>query len=101
ERFPKTRVFEISARQGDGLREWFQWLGTTEFGTKTGADLEYEIYADGDAMLGWLNCTVRWTGPQAFDGNKALKDLAGRIHDWLASQEIEIALLITYCTQDG
>jgi Ni2+-binding GTPase involved in maturation of urease and hydrogenase len=100
ERFAKTRVFEISARNGDGLREWFEWLATTELGTTTAPDLDYEIYADGEAMLGWLNCTVRWTGPRAFDGNKALKELGGRIHDWLASQEIEIAHLKMTLTPD-
>ncbi len=100
EKYPGTRLFEISARQGDGLREWFDWLGTAELGTADVPDLDYEIYADGEAMLGWLNCTVRWVGPRAFDGNKALKELAGRIHDWLASQEIEIAHLKMTLTPD-
>ncbi|HEV8607503.1 MAG TPA: GTP-binding protein [Tepidisphaeraceae bacterium] len=100
ERFPTTRVFEISARQGNGLDEWFAWLATAELGTTDAPDLDYEIYADGEAMLGWLNCTVRWIAPRAFDGNRALKELASRIHDWLSSQEIEIAHLKMTLTPD-
>jgi len=100
EKYPGTRLFEISARTGDGLREWFEWLGTAELGILQPPDLDYEIYADGEAMLGWLNCTVRWISPRVFDGNKALKELAGRIHDWLASQEIEIAHLKMTLTPD-
>jgi G3E family GTPase len=100
ERFPKTRIFEISARGGDGLREWFDWLATAELGTLDAPELDYEIYADGEAMLGWLNCTVRWNSPRTFDGNKALRELAARIHDWLASQEIEIAHLKMTLTPD-
>ncbi len=100
ERFPGTRVFEISARQGDGLDGWFDWLATAELGTTMAPDLDYEIYADGEAMLGWLNCTVRWIAPRVFDGNRALKDLAARIHDWLSSQEIEIAHLKMTLTPD-
>ena len=74
--------------------------GTAELGILQPPDLDYEIYADGEAMLGWLNCTVRWISPRVFDGNKALKELAGRIHDWLASQEIEIAHLKMTLTPD-
>src|SRR5947207_3539354 len=88
EKYPQTKLFEISARAGDGLREWFDWLSTADLGTLDAPGLDYEIYADGEAMLGWLNCTVKWMGPRIFDGNKALKELAARIHDWLASQEI-------------
>src|SRR5215212_1315054 len=33
EKFPATRVFEISAREGEGLQEWFKWLATAELGT--------------------------------------------------------------------
>ena len=36
--------------------------------------LDYELYAEGEALLGWLNCTVRLSSATGtpFDGNQTL-----------------------------
>jgi len=96
--YPSARVFEVSARSGQGLDAWFDTLSPVP-GTDAeplvpdpDLDIDYALYGEGEALLGWLNATVRLEG-QPFDGNVWLRDLAVRIHAGLETHGIEIAHL--------
>jgi G3E family GTPase len=92
ERYPPARIFEVSARTGRGLSDWFDtMLETTDEGSAN-LDIDYDEYAEGEALLGWLNCTVALEG-QPFDGNAWLKGLASSIQQRLGESSIEIAHL--------
>jgi len=57
--FPDTEVMELSALTGDGLDEW---LDVVTHGRHVGrhvAEVDYDVYAEGEAGLGWLNALVR------------------------------------------
>lgn len=57
-RYPGKKVLPFSARTGAGLAELVAELGrAAELRTETPA-MDYDIYAEGEAELGWLNCTV-------------------------------------------
>jgi hypothetical protein len=65
-------------------------------------DVDYEEYADGEALLGWLNATVRVSSDSAFDGNELLIGLAGEIQGRLRAQRAEIAhLKMTLSPDEG
>jgi len=53
--WPMAKVLSISTIAGDGLDRWLtEVLGSVESGTHL-ADVDYDIYAEGEAVLGWLN----------------------------------------------
>jgi G3E family GTPase len=57
-RYPGKKVLPLSARTGTGLAELVAELNrAAELRTDTPA-MDYDIYAEGEAELGWLNCTV-------------------------------------------
>ncbi len=56
--FPRAEIHAVSARGGEGLDEWFARLASAEQPGGETMAVDYEIYADGEALLGWLNCTV-------------------------------------------
>jgi Ni2+-binding GTPase involved in maturation of urease and hydrogenase len=94
ERFPRARLLAISAREGAGLEEWFE--AVLESADRGEADLpiDYDIYAEGEALLGWLNCTVNLSaGGGRFDGNAWLEAIVSRIQERLRGDAIEIAHL--------
>lgn len=63
--FPDQVVMACSARTGAGLEEWLQYaLQTTGAGTKI-LELDYDRYAEGEAVLGWLNATLHLRGGEA------------------------------------
>ena len=56
-------------------------------------EVDYQLYADGEALLGWLNCTVQTSRPSDLDSGKLLQRLAVEIQDRLRSHQAEVAHL--------
>lgn len=92
-RFPKAIVVEASARTGEGMSAWFDLVSGRDLGTDASMDVDYELYAEGEALLGWLNATVTLSAEPPIDGNALLRELAGRVHARLAGQGVEVAHL--------
>jgi G3E family GTPase len=93
ERNPRAEVVAVSARSGTGLDAWFERIGARDAGTTPPPELDYDVYAEGEARLGWLNATLRVDAATPFDGNAFLRGLAGRIQSRLNAAAIEIAHL--------
>ena len=91
ERYPLARVVTISARTGEGVPEWIDGLLTDAPGGRV-LDIDYDTYADGEALLGWLNCTAALSGAPV-DGDELLLGIARRVHAALAANGVEIAHL--------
>jgi len=88
EEFPKAQVRAVSVRRGDGLAEWFTEMENSEQAPGQAMEIDYEIYAEGEALLGWLNATVQLKHGETFDSETALTALARSIQTQLAGAEI-------------
>jgi G3E family GTPase len=94
ERNPRAEVLLVSARQGDGLGAWFERLEAASAGTAPPPELDYDLYAEGEAKLGWLNASLRIeSAGGACDGNGLLRALAARLQEALTQSEVEVAHL--------
>ncbi len=91
--YPHTKVLTCSAKSGDGLDEWFACLMSGEPVSATTMEVDYETYAEGEALLGWLNGTIRLASKQLFDANTMLVAFANEIRSKLSDLDIEIAHL--------
>lgn len=91
--FPHAEQHVVSARKGDGLTGWFDKVAETEQQPRAVMGVDYNIYADGEALLGWLNATVKFTFEQPTDANALVQDLAGAVHRRLEVEAAEIAHL--------
>lgn len=89
--YPSAEVFPVSARTGAGLERWFARVSGAESDRRTAPDVDYDIYAEGEALLGWFNATFRLDASSPFDGNVLLLELARELRDRLASEQPEIA----------
>ena len=100
--FSKPEILAVSARSGAGLNEWFARLATAEPLGGEAMAVDYTVYADGEALLGWLNCTVALAAAAAFDGNAVLQLLALRVQELLNAAGAEIAhLKMTLSPNEG
>lgn len=88
QKYRQAEVLMVSARQGDGLSEWFERIGGKEMSLTLAPGVDYEIYAEGEALLGWMNATVRLSSTEEFDGNRALEEIAGSIAAAVTDGEI-------------
>ena len=91
--FPKARVLAISARTGEGLEEWFELIAAQTQNQRPAMEVDYEVYADGEALLGWLNTTVQISSRAPIDGNALLEDLMRSIQQRLKESAGEVAHL--------
>jgi Ni2+-binding GTPase involved in maturation of urease and hydrogenase len=100
--FPGKEILSISARTGAGLEAWFDRVSNTNQGGRDAMKVDYEIYADGEALLGWLNATVQVGSPEGFDANALLRELATRIQSRLNQEGVEVAhLKMTLSPDEG
>ncbi len=101
ERFPDSRVLTISARDGTNMAEWLAALRRDDMPGGDAMEVDYDTYAQGEALLGWLNATVALASPAEFDGNATLVTLADAVHRRLVDLDIEVAHLKMTLTPDA
>jgi hypothetical protein len=83
----------LSAKTGqgfDGLEQFLEQRG--EFGRRI-LDIDYDIYAEGEAELGWLNSAVHVSAAKPFALDDLLLDLIGRLKETLGAEGYEPAHL--------
>jgi hypothetical protein len=90
DRFVQADVVSVSARTGANLDGWFERLSGT-LDSRPAMAVDYDLYADGEALLGWLNATSRLSADTPFDGNQFLRRLADNVQKHLADRGTEIA----------
>lgn len=60
--FPQAQVVAVSAVTGQGLDEWLRLALRPDAAGLHITDVDYDTYAEGEAVLGWLNATLALTG---------------------------------------
>ena len=100
--FPRATIFAASAREGTHLDAWFSALERGEQSGAPAMKVDYDVYAEGEALLGWLNATVQLSATTPFDAEHALTELARGIQDRLRARTAEIAhLKMTYSPEEA
>jgi len=92
-RFPRAEVLICSARYTTGLEAWFERVTRSEQDSLETIHLDYDTYAEGEALLGWLNCTVEVSSRDPFPGDGLLSALAADVQRQLNTRGVEIAHL--------
>jgi G3E family GTPase len=90
---PDIPRLRISARTGEGfelLKEMLDQQG--DFGRRI-LDLDYDIYAEGEAELGWLNASVRAESDESFPLDELLVGVVRRLSASLRETGAETAHL--------
>jgi G3E family GTPase len=60
--FPDSEVMTISSVSGEGMDEWLTKVLNSVDAGKRLVEVDYDVYAEGEAVLGWLNGTIELTG---------------------------------------
>ena len=64
-------------------------------------EVDYQLYGEGEALLGWLNATYRFEAPEEIDGNQWLSELAQALKRRLVTAGAEVAHLKMTLAPDG
>jgi hypothetical protein len=91
--FPEKEILVISARTGLGLEDWFQRITAANQPAGEAMQVDYGTYAEGEALLGWLNATLQVNAKTGFDANRLLRELAAGVQSRLNQTSAEVAHL--------
>ena len=98
--FPGKIVISVSVRSGNGVAEWFELLKRSKPAISGAMQIDYDVYADGEALLGWLNATLRVDAQRPIDSGEMLQALAREMQ--VALRDAEIAhLKMTFSPDDS
>jgi Ni2+-binding GTPase involved in maturation of urease and hydrogenase len=101
DQMPGIPVRLISAAMGQGVD---QWLAAMMSGGACGqriAEVDYDVYAEGEAALGWLNAAVRLGAKAPINWQPLAADLMDRLRTRLAAASAPIAHLKILLTASG
>jgi Ni2+-binding GTPase involved in maturation of urease and hydrogenase len=91
--FPGTPVLALSARTGQGFEALTELLDQQgNFGRKV-LDIDYDIYAEGEAELGWLNSAIRVSSGPPFDLDGLLLEVVAGLREAFQGRGVEVAHL--------
>lgn len=60
--FPDSEVMALSSVSGEGMGEWLNKVINSNEAGKRLVEVDYDVYAEGEAVLGWLNSTIELSG---------------------------------------
>lgn len=99
--FPEQPILRVSAKNGQGFEALTEMLAQQgQFGQRI-MEVDYDIYAEGEAELGWLNSQINVASSQPFDLDALLLDIIGRLHQRFETISAEAAHLKTIGLCDG
>lgn len=99
--FPDRPIVRTSAKTGEGFQSLCEFLDQRGAFGRRAIELDYDVYAEGEAELGWLNGQVTITAAAPFELDRLLLDLIGRLHDQLSRSSAETAHLKIIGLADG
>ena len=88
--FPHTAVMTASTQEGVGIVEWLEEVGHRLGSGKKILDINYDKYAHGEAVLGWLNGTVAVTSRTPARWDTLLKDIMDGIAKVVEDEKLRV-----------
>jgi hypothetical protein len=102
DRYPGKKLMAVSAREGTGMDEWLDDLISGRPGANTVlSQIDYDRYANAEAVLGWLNAAVKLTTDEQFDPGQLMISLATKLRDRFKLDKGEIGHLKFVFTSAG
>ena len=98
--FSQAPVITISALQGAGVDAWMDHVQETPDAGRTIAEVDYDQYADGEAVLGWLNAAVRLQSNAGIDCRNFCTNLIKAMQARFRESSAEVAHLKLHLTAD-
>jgi hypothetical protein len=93
QRFPAAAVMSLSAKQGAGVDAWLEAVAEDDQPGRTVADVNYDVYAEGEAALGWLNGAYELYADPGADWEAFARSLMERLKEAFRARLSEIAHL--------
>jgi len=92
-RFPEVKCFGLSSKTGVGFEDLISAVEAEPIKRNQMMEMDYAIYAEGEAELGWLNCQVAASADERFSLDEVVLKLVAQIGASLTAAGHEVAHL--------
>jgi G3E family GTPase len=92
-KYPRSEVMSISARDGTGVDAWLEFVTGEQETGRTVTEVDYDVYADGEAALGWLNAAYRLHADSKSDWKAFCLRVLSALRSELRARSSEVAHL--------
>ena len=100
-RFPDTPIAAVSALTGEGVDAWLELLDANRLPGGKIVEVDYDVYAAGEAALGWMNARAELRTTAAVDWSDFAHRLLETIRDRVVCSGGQIGHLKLYLSVPG
>ncbi len=97
---PTAEVLEVSVKNQTGIANWAEKTAAQAPSLRTIPDLDYDVYANAEASLGWLNSSLLIRFEQKTDINHFCMSFMHRISEAIKDEKGEIAHMKVYAMDE-
>ncbi|NLZ51638.1 MAG: hypothetical protein GX892_00450 [Thermoanaerobacteraceae bacterium] len=90
ENFKNAEVLAVSAKENINIDKWIEMIFSKESAENT-LDIDYDIYGQAEAYLGWLNLTATIDSETEIDINKIISEISDKLREEFIKINQEIA----------
>ncbi len=101
QQYPERPVIRMSAKAGTGFEAYVEFLEQEGSFGQRAMDVDYDVYAEGEAELGWLNSQITLQADTQFDLDQLLVDLISALQQAMQDNDAEVAHLKAIGMADG
>ena len=100
-KYPDKTVIRMSALTGEGFDDLVDLLDQPIAVGANNMELDYDVYAEGEAELGWLNSSLTITCNEPLELDQLVLDIVEQLRADMADQSAETAHLKTIAMADN
>lgn len=101
EQYPGRDLLRLSAKTGANIAELAELLARPAVQRTSSMEVDYDVYAAGEAELGWLNASLTWNSAQAHPLGQIVRGLVDELRARLLQAGAEPAHLKVIGQADG
>lgn len=90
--YPSSDILAVSSKSGDGIDNWLKLIQTKIKSGQKIIQVDYDTYAEGEAVLGWLNASVTLDG-EKIDWDETAKSFMQDLSTKIEEQNINVGHL--------
>ncbi|MEZ6118772.1 MAG: GTP-binding protein [Pirellulaceae bacterium] len=92
-RFSNATLVRMIARTNQGISDWWHMIQSQTLQQRAAMDVDYDVYAEGEALLGWLNAGYQLEAAEEWDGNQLLDVIGRRVQQRIEAADGQVAHL--------
>jgi G3E family GTPase len=99
--YPDATVMCVSALTGTGVDKWIKAVLAGGDSGKKIAEVDYDTYAEGEAVLGWLNAVVKLNAKRKTNWKAVSRKVVDHLRAELRKRKAEVGHIKTFLSTAG